>query len=81
MSRKKQKPIVILNQEAVVYAFRNDFKVFPVVKSDGSLRIIIEKGVRSLETHEVYSQKTIHQAIANTYNKIYKQYGEQSAKK
>jgi len=74
MARGRKKPLVRLDQEAVKFVFKNDFIVYPLLV--GSVyQIIIQKGTKEVKSKETYSPTNIHQAIADTYSRIYKQYG------
>lgn len=69
--RKEKYPLVSLNQEAVKFCFKNNFKIYPLVLGIGKFKVAISKGTKEVFSEEIYSQKTIHQAIADTYLSVY----------
>lgn len=72
MSRKqKSSPFVKLNLEALKYCFKEGYKIYPVTSDNVNYQIEISKAHQRALLTDIYTSKTIHQAIANTYDRIY----------
>lgn len=67
----KKKKIYNLNQEAVKYCFREGYKIYPITEDNVNYRIEISKAHQKAILEEVYSQKDIHQAISDVYQRYY----------
>jgi len=69
--RTKTSKFIKMNEEAMLYCFRNNFKVYPVLNKDGSYNISVEKGDKVIVSNSVYNESDIQQALWDTFIKIY----------
>lgn len=69
--RAKNNSFIRMNQEAMLYCFRNNFKVYPRKNKDGTYNISVEKGDKVLVSDSIYNEKDLQQAIWDTFEKIY----------
>ena len=67
----KKKKIYKLNQEAVKYCFKEGYKIYPVTSDNVSYRVEVSKAHQIATIKDIYYQKDINQAIADTYEMIY----------
>lgn len=69
--RAKNISFIRMNQEAMLYCFRNNFKVYPIKNKDSTYNISVEKGDKVLVSDSIYNEKDLQQAIWDTFEKIY----------
>lgn len=69
--KKKNSPFVTLSQEALKYCFKEGYKIYPVTSDNVNYQVEISKAHQRALLTEVYTSNTIHQAIADTYDRIY----------
>jgi 2-phospho-L-lactate transferase/gluconeogenesis factor (CofD/UPF0052 family) len=69
--KKKDSPFVTLDQEALKYCFREGYKIYPITDDNTTYRVEVTRGNDRAIFKQVYNQRTIHQAIADVYLKIY----------
>ena len=69
--KKKDSPFVTLNREALKYCFKEGYKIYPVTSDNVNYQIEISKAHQRALLTDVYTSKTIHQAIADTYDRVY----------
>ncbi len=66
--------IKVLCPKASQWAIANDFIIYPVTKDNINYNIIVEKGVKKVMIEQTYDKKSIHEGIADVYNKLYKKH-------
>ena len=72
MPRKKRKsPIVLLDQDALKYCFKEGYKIYPVTKDNVTYHVEMTLGHQKATLAEAYSMTSIHKGIADTYLRIY----------
>ena len=69
----KKKPVkyVELNQEAVKYCFKQDYKIYPITTDNTNYKVQVEKDGHKRLFDEKYNPETIHKGVADMYNRIY----------
>jgi hypothetical protein len=68
--KKKSSNVKVLNQDAVVFCFRNGYKIYPVIDK-GVYNVMVEYGSKRKKYHINYSQSSIHDGIIDMYDLIY----------
>jgi len=72
MPRKQKSNLFVrLNQEALKYCFKEGYKIYPVTSDNVNYQIEISKAHQRALLTDTYTSKTIHQAIADTYDRVY----------
>lgn len=72
MPRKKKRSLFVrLNQEALKYCFNEGYKIYPVTSDNVNYQVKVSKAHQRVLLAETYDGNKIHQAIADTYQRIY----------
>jgi hypothetical protein len=72
MARKKLvKKAVIPNQEAIIYAHRQGYKIYPTTNDNETYKIVMELGHQKAILEEVYTKRDVDWGLQEIYNRVY----------
>jgi len=72
MARKKiVKKAVIPNQEAIIYAHRQGYKIYPTTSNNETYKIVMELGHQRAILEEVYTKRDVDWGLQEVYNRVY----------